>query len=100
MEALKVVCGAARRGAASVRAGAQVARAAEEETLLRYENAILFKKPIARLEAWAFRVAANAAKRLGRRSHPVSLDSLAQESATTRIPPQEPSPIESAKPAR
>lgn len=95
VQELKAVRAAARRGAASVGAGAWLARAAEEDAILRYENAVLAEKRIARLEAWAFRVGANAAKRLGARRVPVSLDGLASESQSSRTERLEPLPTPS-----
>ena len=58
---------AARRGAISVTTDPQVCADATEHAMACWVDAILRRKPVADWCAWAFRCAANAAKRMGRR---------------------------------
>jgi DNA-directed RNA polymerase specialized sigma24 family protein len=55
----------ARRGARSVTRYPQVIEDAVDSTLERWEDALLKHKVIADAEGWAYRVASNAAKRIG-----------------------------------
>ncbi len=55
---------AAKRGATAVTARRQVTADAVEMTIARWQDALLQRKEVADWEAWAYRVGANAAKKL------------------------------------
>ena len=72
---------AAERGAGSVTKARQRIADASQTALDRWQDATLAGKVILDPEAWVFRVAANAAKRLGKQlRHLPDLDDLAEDS--------------------
>lgn len=62
--AVASVLAAARRGARSVGATAQIAADAAERTFVAWTAAVLRDRSILDVQAWAFRVGANAARRI------------------------------------